>query len=178
MTFSDQIIAASDFLAQGGFVLWLLAGLSVLTLTVALYKFLQLAPHAMQSTGLARKLALDQGAELAIGQASVKLGALRSGLGLLELLFNIAPLLGLLGTILGMIEAFQALEAAGNSVSPSQLAGGIWTALLTTAAGLVVAMLALVCLNSLEAMLEAIKRKTEKALNAQFSAHDTAHAAP
>ncbi|MEO0328261.1 MAG: MotA/TolQ/ExbB proton channel family protein [Pseudomonadota bacterium] len=62
------------------------------------------------------------------------------GFRALEAITQIAPLLGLFGTVLGMIDAFQKLQSAGNSVDPSILAGGIWVALLTTAAGLAVAM--------------------------------------
>ena len=52
----------------------------------------------------------------------------------------IAPLLGLLGTVLGMVQSFQDLSLAQGSANASVLAGGIWLALLTTAAGLVVAI--------------------------------------
>jgi len=65
---------------------------------------------------------------------------LRSGIRAIELIGQTAPLLGLFGTVLGMIEAFSELEAAGSAVDPAQLAGGIWTALLTTAVGLAVAI--------------------------------------
>lgn len=58
----------------------------------------------------------------------------------LELIGNISPLLGLLGTVGGMIAAFAQLELAGSQVDPSLLAGGIWEALLTTAFGLTVAI--------------------------------------
>ena len=58
----------------------------------------------------------------------------------LEVIATIAPLLGLFGTVLGMIEAFQAMEAAGKNVNPAILSGGIWQALLTTAVGLAVAI--------------------------------------
>ena len=51
-----------------------------------------------------------------------------------------APLLGLFGTVLGMIEAFKAMEVAGAQVDPAVLSGGIWQALLTTAVGLGVAI--------------------------------------
>jgi len=61
----------------------------------------------------------------------------------LEVIANIAPLLGLLGTVIGMITAFSKLENAGSKVDPSILAGGIWEALLTTAFGLIVAIPAL-----------------------------------
>ena len=58
----------------------------------------------------------------------------------LEVIATLAPLLGLFGTVLGMIEAFQAMEAAGSQVSPEVLSSGIWKALLTTAVGLAVAI--------------------------------------
>ena len=64
----------------------------------------------------------------------------RSMLRLLETVGQVSPLLGLFGTVLGMIEAFQRLQQAGSSVDPSVLAGGIWVALLTTAVGLAVAI--------------------------------------
>ena len=59
---------------------------------------------------------------------------------ILEVIASLAPLLGLFGTVLGMIDAFQAMEAAGTQVNPSVLSGGIWKALLTTAAGLAIAI--------------------------------------
>lgn len=62
------------------------------------------------------------------------------GLRPLEVIATIAPLLGLFGTVLGMIEAFKAMESAGAQVDPSVLSGGIWQALLTTAYGLAVAI--------------------------------------
>ncbi|MPL91998.1 hypothetical protein SDC9_38087 [bioreactor metagenome] len=75
-------------------------------------------------------------------QAETEAHAARAeaGLRLLDAIAQTAPLLGLFGTVLGMIEAFQTLQAGGSSVDPSQLAGGIWVALLTTAMGLGIAM--------------------------------------
>ncbi len=63
-----------------------------------------------------------------------------TGLRPLEVIATVAPLLGLFGTVLGMIEAFRAMESAGAQVDPSVLSGGIWQALLTTAYGLAVAI--------------------------------------
>jgi biopolymer transport protein ExbB len=76
-----------------------------------------------------------------------------------------APLLGLLGTVLGMIEAFRQMQAAGSRVDPSQLAGGIWEALLTTAAGMVVALVAIVCLSILESLAERQTARAERSVN-------------
>ena len=69
-----------------------------------------------------------------------QLDRLGGHLRILEVIAVVAPLLGLLGTVLGMISAFQAMEAAGAQVDPAVLSGGIWEALLTTAVGLAVAI--------------------------------------
>jgi biopolymer transport protein ExbB len=68
---------------------------------------------------------------------------------------GIAPMLGFLGTVTGMIQAFQEIQNLQGNVNPSVLAGGIWEALLTTAAGLVVGILAFFFYNFL---LTRIKR--------------------
>ena len=70
---------------------------------------------------------------------TIELGFLERGLVILATIANVAPLLGFLGTVAGMILAFGAIEAAGD-VDPALVAGGIKVALLTTAAGLVVAV--------------------------------------
>ncbi len=78
----------------------------------------------------------------------------------LELTGLIAPLLGLLGTILGMIKAFQALQDFGAQADPSVLAGGIWEALLTTALGLAVAIPAIIAFNLIENRIDAFRQRT------------------
>ncbi|MEA1927395.1 MAG: MotA/TolQ/ExbB proton channel family protein [Candidatus Auribacterota bacterium] len=66
---------------------------------------------------------------------------------------HISPLLGLLGTVMGMIKAFMTIEELEGVVNPSNLAGGIWEALMTTAFGLMVAILAYVAYNFLVARI-------------------------
>ena len=75
----------------------------------------------------------------------------------LEVIANLSPLLGLLGTVIGMIKAFARLESAGTKVDPSILAGGIWEALLTTAFGLSVAIPALAAFYILEGEVENVR---------------------
>ncbi|EDQ32862.1 hypothetical protein HPDFL43_07934 [Hoeflea phototrophica DFL-43] len=72
--------------------------------------------------------------------ATTRLHELQSGFRFLDSVAQLAPLMGLFGTVLGMIEAFKDLQSAGDAVDPSLLAGGIWVALLTTAVGLAIAM--------------------------------------
>ena len=90
-----------------------------------------------------------------------KLTPIRSGVRVLELVATIAPLIGLLGTVLGMIDAFYALEASGARADVSVLAGGIWEALLTTAAGMAVAIFATVAQSYFEALLERVQEDLE-----------------
>ena len=87
-------------------------------------------------------------------EAEVAFMPLEKGFRALDTVAQLAPLLGLLGTVLGMIEAFQQLQSAGPQVDPSALAGGIWVALLTTAAGLIVAMPTSVALTWFEARID------------------------
>lgn len=97
-------------------------------------------------------------------EAEARFGRLERGFRLLDSTAQLSPLLGLFGTVLGMISAFQALQAAGAQVDPSILAGGIWVALLTTAVGLVVAMPTAVVLSWFEARMEAERLIADRAL--------------
>jgi biopolymer transport protein ExbB len=76
------------------------------------------------------------------------------GLRTLGVLGNTAPLLGLLGTITGMIKAFMVIEQAGGKVDAQALAGGIWEAMITTGVGLAVAIPLLLMLHFLEGGVE------------------------
>ena len=76
------------------------------------------------------------------------------GLRTLGILGNTAPLLGLLGTITGMIKAFMVIEQAGGKVDAQALAGGIWEAMITTGVGLAVAIPLLLMLHFLEGGVE------------------------
>ena len=103
-------------------------------------------------------------------EAKRLLNEARGGLRALELIATIAPLIGLLGTVLGMIEAFQALEESGNSADPAILAGGIWEALLTTAAGMAVAIPASMALSWFESVVERAQADMEDAATQVFTA--------
>ncbi|MCG7624178.1 MotA/TolQ/ExbB proton channel family protein [Epibacterium sp. Ofav1-8] len=102
---------------------------------------------------------------------------LETGLGFLDLVAQLAPLIGLFGTVLGMIEAFQGLQSAGTSVDPTVLAGGIWVALLTTAAGLAVAMPVAAVHGWLSGAVERDRVFANMALRQAFAPDGTAVAA-
>jgi len=90
--------------------------------------------------------------------ASEELKKLESGLGVIASIGSIAPMLGFFGTVLGMIKAFMQIEVLGGGVNPSRLAGGIWEALVTTAAGLAVGIVFLLIYNSLSDRMNGIIR--------------------
>lgn len=100
---------------------------------------------------------------------SAEMRYLESHLRGLEMVFTSAPLLGLLGTVLGMVRAFSKLAEAGSRVDPSILAGGIWEALITTAGGLCVAVPALAAYYMIDAAIERV-RSTMKDVTIQILA--------
>ncbi|MDX1606671.1 MAG: MotA/TolQ/ExbB proton channel family protein [Candidatus Competibacterales bacterium] len=104
------------------------------------------------------------------------LETLRRYLRVLEVIGSLSPLLGLLGTVLGMIDAFQQVQLAGSRLDPTLLAGGIWEALLTTAAGLTVAIPAVVVLHALEHAVERLGHRLEDAVTRVFTRAVTAPA--
>jgi biopolymer transport protein ExbB len=82
----------------------------------------------------------DRATETAQRAAIAELDQLEHGLGALAFIAQAAPLFGLLGTVLGMVELFSSMESAGDAIDTTTLSSGIWKALLTTAAGLIVAI--------------------------------------
>lgn len=86
---------------------------------------------------------------------------LTKNLSTLGVLASVAPLLGLLGTVMGMIKAFIVVQRMGGGVNASVLAGGIWEAMLTTAMGLLVAIPLLFFHNNLEAKLRNLQAVLE-----------------
>ena len=83
-------------------------------------------------------------------EASYQLTLLESRLHWLSMIGGLAPMLGLMGTVMGLVEAFQQIETMGGQVQPGDLAAGIWKALLTTVFGLAVALPALAVYHFLE----------------------------
>lgn len=96
---------------------------------------------------------------------------------ILELIAMVSPLLGLLGTVLGMIQSFQSLEMAEGAANASVLAGGIWQALLTTAVGLIVAIPAAVAAVLLSARAESAAQMIEDSVGRLMLVEDNPEAA-
>jgi biopolymer transport protein ExbB len=97
-----------------------------------------------------------------ISYGSVEMGRLEKGLVWISLFISIAPMLGFMGTVIGMIGAFDAIEAAGD-ISPSLVAGGIKIALLTTVAGLIVAIILQLFYNYCVSKIDGLVNEMEDA---------------
>lgn len=175
MNFENLHNIWTNLLDSGGWTLIALLLCSILMLATSLVLFILIYPLRPFSTtkGATRRLAQNiqslkqkqlsrQAVEEAVQSfAKTQLRTGYTGFRILEFIATAAPLLGLLGTILGMIEAFQAMESAGGSVKPSDLAGGIWEALITTAAGMVIALIALAIHSIFELIMDHLRFKME-----------------
>ncbi|WP_323757643.1 MotA/TolQ/ExbB proton channel family protein [Roseivirga sp.] len=97
-----------------------------------------------------------------IAYGSVEMGRLERGLVWISLFISLAPMLGFMGTVIGMIGAFDAIEAAGD-ISPGLVAGGIKVALLTTVGGLIVAIILQLFYNYCVSKIDSIVNSMEDA---------------
>lgn len=103
-----------------------------------------------------------EGVEKAIvSYGSVQMSLLEKGLVWISLFIALAPMLGFLGTVIGMIQAFDKIQAAGD-ISPTVVAGGIKVALLTTVFGLIVAIILQIFYNYIVSKIDAITMKMEE----------------
>ena len=192
-----MIAHVQDALSVGGPALWVIFGISIVLVTVGLWKFwhlIKLGAWNKKQADEILKLWLEKKVEpvdaikqnirakilgqtiLAISDknytnemvreecvrlANIDLNEARRGLRIIDLIITIAPLVGLLGTVLGMIGAFQALQESGAQADPSALAGGIWEALLTTAAGMGIAIPASILLSWYDSVVANVQADIE-----------------
>lgn len=109
---------------------------------------------------------MDEGIEVVeksvVSYGSVQMGLLEKGITWISLFIATAPMLGFMGTVIGMIGAFDSIEAAGD-ISPSLVAGGIKVALITTVSGLIVAVILQVFYNYIISKIDGIVNDMEDA---------------
>lgn len=107
---------------------------------------------------------VDEGIEVVeksvVAYGSVQMSLLERGVSWISLFIALAPMLGFMGTVIGMIDAFDAIEAAGD-ISPSLVAGGIKVALLTTVFGLIAAIILQIFYNYIIAKIDSITMTME-----------------
>jgi len=105
---------------------------------------------------------IDMVEKSVVSYGGVQMGLLDKGLSWISLFIALAPMLGFLGTVIGMIQAFDAIEAAGD-ISPTLVAAGIKVALITTVFGLIVAIILQIFYNYLVAKVESLTSQMESA---------------
>ncbi|MBO5195008.1 MAG: MotA/TolQ/ExbB proton channel family protein [Bacteroidales bacterium] len=111
-------------------------------------------------------LRMDQGIEVVektiVSYGSVQMSQMENGLSWISLFIAIAPSLGFLGTVIGMIQAFDAIQAAGD-ISPNVVAGGMKVALITTVGGLIVAVILQIFYNYILSKIDSLTIDMEDA---------------
>jgi biopolymer transport protein ExbB len=201
------------YFAKGGPVMWPLLALSILGVTVAIWRWWALRQVTRNLPGFMRELkarlvARDVAGAIAVCEASpspvasmVKAGlqrygrsqddveraledasahelaVLERGLPVLATIAMIAPLLGFLGTVTGMINSFEALASVGLN-NPAEVAKGISEALITTAGGLIIAIPIQMVYNYFVTRVNALVRNMESAAHVVLEAASEAGAAP
>lgn len=180
------------WLDKGGPVVWILLAYSILGISIIAARYLHLLftrrvnfnhPLEQWPEGPEKRLVYQllsksksKGDHTDLHEAAnhhihKELKPYESGMKTVSILAQTAPLLGLLGTITGMIKAFQVIENAGGAVDAMALAGGIWEAMLTTGIGLSVAIPLLILLHFWESALARFHWRLQKA--AALVLHDS-----
>ncbi len=111
---------------------------------------------------LHRGIGHEQRAEVVEAVMMAWFSKARAPVKTLGMLAQIAPLLGLTGTVLGLVEAFRVIEGSDRAVNPAMLAGGIWEALLTTVLGMVICVPLLVAIRIFNSRLETVAREARE----------------
>jgi len=173
-----------DLFVKGGAFMWPLLLLSVISMVIIVERLIYFAKHryrvgasletlrgAVQNP---RLLSDEENPLLKVGQVFLEgapdgqehcrnvteressrwINRHERGLRILSVIGSISPLIGLLGTVWGMVRAFAQISALGDKVTPADFAGGIWTGLLTTVAGLLVAIPAVTACRLFEARID------------------------
>lgn len=114
----------------------------------------------------ARPTDVSYAEELSRQTAIIELATMSERMRALDMVVQAAPMLGLLGTVVGMIDAFSVLAVTEGAVDPTTLAGGIYVALTTTAAGLVIALFAFFLATWLEGRIDRERNMIEALMSA------------
>lgn len=136
----------TGYIERGGFIVYILIGLNILGFSIMLWKFIEVFIAKLQKETTAKKILTIMKAnenkyeEKVLQNALDKyLNKLESGLNTIKIIASISPLLGLLGTVIGVLNSFDSISKSGLG-DPAIFSNGISIALITTVAGLIVAI--------------------------------------
>ncbi|MCT4642037.1 MAG: MotA/TolQ/ExbB proton channel family protein [Bacteriovoracaceae bacterium] len=158
-----------DYIDQGGAIMYILLIFNIIGFAILGWKVLAIISFKKESNNLLIKIKenfsdiTDKQTKLSLvkDEISASVHSLEGGLNTVKIIASVSPLLGLLGTVVGILSAFQVIADKGLS-DPSLFAGGIAMALVTTVGGLVVAIPHFIGYNYLVSSLDDIEMKLEK----------------
>lgn len=161
-----------DFINAGGSITWILVAMNVFGLSLILWRVFLFKDFKKRIDSEAKQVAIDMSEqfktksllshlELVKDAISRRVHELEFGMNTIKVIATTAPLLGLLGTVIGIYEAFQVISAKGLT-DPGQFASGISYALITTIVGLIVAIPHYIAHNYLSGELDSLEIQMEK----------------
>ena len=157
-----------EYINRGGLIVYILIGLNVIGFTIMLWKLLVITVAKFRKETVANEIigiiksSNDKYEEKTFQNALDKyVTGLESGLNTVKIIASIAPLLGLLGTVIGVLNSFDSISKAGLG-DPSIFSTGISIALITTVAGLIVAIPHYVGYNYLVGFIDNLEHKIEE----------------
>jgi biopolymer transport protein ExbB len=161
-----------DYVNQGGPIMYILLVFNIIGFTILVWKVLSIISFKKNLLTVESDIKesveqIDSNPSTLLtfikDEVSTRVHALESGLNTVKIIASVAPLLGLLGTVLGILSAFQVIADKGLS-DPSLFAGGIAMALVTTVGGLIVAIPHFIGYNYLVSTLDDLELALEKSL--------------
>ncbi len=162
-----------NYIQQGGAIMYLLLLLNIIGFALMISKFVILKREASNAVDTASRLSgnipkgsADSVLELAKQEIASYIAGIEAGLNTIKIIATISPLLGLLGTVVGILLAFQVISQTGLS-DPANFAQGISLALITTVGGLIVAIPHFIGHTYLIGSLDRLEAQIEKSVLAQ-----------
>ena len=152
-----------SYIDKGGAIVYILIALNIIGFTIILWKFFTLPRKNAMISKIRAKVTINSSIT---SQIEYEVKKLESGLTLIKNIATIAPLLGLLGTVIGVYKSFEAITQNGLG-NPTIFSNGIGIALITTIAGLIVAIPHQIAYNHFIAMIDSIELKAKKEIVGQ-----------
>lgn len=152
-----------SYIDKGGIIVYILIALNIIGLTIILWKFFTLPRKNAMISKIKEKINSNSSIS---AQIEYEVKKLESGLTIIKNIATIAPLLGLLGTVIGVYKSFEAITQNGLG-DPTIFSNGIGIALITTIAGLIVAIPHQIAYNHFISMIDTIELKAKKELAGQ-----------
>lgn len=149
-----------DYIDKGGIIVYILIVLNAIGFTIILWKFFTLPRKNAMIKKIRERTDLNSNSTIN-SQIEYEVKKLESGLTYIKNIATIAPLLGLLGTVIGVYKSFEAITKSGLG-DPTIFSNGIAIALITTIAGLIVAIPHHIAYNHFISMLDTIELKAKK----------------